>query len=158
MKNNELVIRPFVAATDLERLSDIWFAASLAAHPFIGRDILSAQRQLIEEEYLPKAETWVACHDGPDQDPIGFISLLGSFVGGIFISPDRQAMGAGRKLIAHALGRTGELTLEVYLENRQALGFYNALGFQEVSRREEDDSGYPFPNATLSLKHLPDMG
>lgn len=81
-----------------------------------------------------------------------FISLLGSFVGGIFIAPERQGLGVGRRLIADAFARTGELSLEVYTENEQAVRFYSRIGFREVSRRDIDDSGFPFPNATLILK------
>lgn len=143
MKNEDLSIRPFNAATDLKKLSNIWFDASLKAHPFIG------EPKLIEEEYLPKSETSVACLDG---EAIGFISLLGSFIGGIFIAPERQGLGVGRRLIAHALNQKGELSLEVYLANEQAVRFYTQLGFHEVSRRDVDDQGLPFSNATLRLK------
>ncbi|MCB5410499.1 GNAT family N-acetyltransferase [Pseudogemmobacter faecipullorum] len=149
MENTNLVIRPFDAATDLKKLSSIWFEASLKAHPFIGEARLTEQRKLIEDEYLPKAETSVAYLDG---EVVGFISLLGSFVGGIFIAPDRQGFGIGRKLIADAFARTGELSLEVYTENEQAVRFYRGIGFCEVSRRDIDESGLPFPNATLILK------
>lgn len=149
MENQDVVIRPFEAKTDLKTLSDIWFSASLKAHPFIGEPKLVEQRQLIETEYLPKAETWVACSN---QEAIGFISLLGSFIGGIFISPDRQGMGVGSKLVTHALDKKGELSLDVYIANEQAVRFYTSLGFREVSRRDRDDFGYPFPNATLHLK------
>ncbi len=149
MENTKLTIRPYDAATDLKILSDIWFEASMKAHPFIGEARLNEQRGLVEREYFPKAATSVACLDG---EAVGFISLLGSFIGGIFIAPDRQGFGIGRKLIADALARKGELSLEVYTENEQAVRFYTALGFQEVSRRAVDDFGFPFPNATLSLK------
>jgi putative acetyltransferase len=149
MKNKNVVIRPFNAATDLKILSTIWFEASLEAHPFIGEKRLTEQRKLIEEEYLPKAETSVACLEGT---AVGFISLLECFIGGIFIAPDRQGHGIGRTLIADALTRKGELSLEVYVENEQAVRFYKALGFQEVSRREVDDFGFRFPNMTLQLK------
>ncbi len=149
MENITLVIRPFDAATDLKRLSNIWFEASMKAHPFIGEKRLIEQRGLIEGEYLPKAETSVACLDG---EAVGFISLLGSFIGGIFVAPDRQGFGIGRKLIADALARKGELSLEVYTENEQAVRFYEKLGFQEISRRAIDDLGFPFPNAALTFK------
>lgn len=149
MENTSFMIRPFDAATDLKKLSSIWFEASMKAHPFIGEPRLIEQQRLIEEEYLPKAETSVACLDG---EAVGFISLLGTFVGGIFIAPDRQSLGIGRKLIADALVRKRELSLEVYTENEQAVRFYRSLGFQEVSRRDVDDFGFPFPNATLTLK------
>jgi len=149
MENQDVIIRPFDAAADTEKLSGIWLDASLRAHPFIGRPRLLEQRPLIEDEYLPKSETWVACHAG---EPVGFISLLGSFIGAIFIEPNWQGQSVGRKLIAHALERKGELSLEVYTRNEQAVRFYAALGFEEVSRRDVDDFGYPFENAVLMLK------
>ena len=45
----------------------------------------------------------------------------------------------------------GELTLEVYTDNRQAMAFYKRLGFQEISRRPVDDDGNAFENARLRL-------
>ena len=149
MENTNVVIRPYDGDRDLKTLSNIWFDASMKAHPFIGEARLIEQRRLIEEEYLPNAETLVACLDG---EAVGFISLLGTFVGGIFIAPERQGLGIGRRLIAEALVQTGELSLEVYTENEQAVRFYDKLGFREVSRRAVDDFGFPYPNATLNLK------
>ena len=80
MKNADPSIRAYDEATDLHALSAIWFEASRLAHAFIGEQRLSEQRILIEEKYLPNAETWVACLDGA---PVGFISLLDTFIGGL---------------------------------------------------------------------------
>jgi ribosomal protein S18 acetylase RimI-like enzyme len=148
MKNDDVVIRPYAQDGDLNKLSRIWLDASLLAHPFIGEKRLLEQRVLIEDQYLPNAETWVACVGG---QPCGFISLLDTFIGGIFVSPDRQGLGIGRQLILHALDLKGELELEVYADNRQAVTFYTRLGFQELSRRRLDDEGYAFENARLRL-------
>ncbi|MBD0417043.1 GNAT family N-acetyltransferase [Oryzicola mucosus] len=148
MKNNDIVIRPYAPETDLKKLSRIWLDASLLAHPFIGEQRLHEQRTLIEDQYLPNAQTLVACID--DQ-PCGFISLLDTFIGGIFVSPDRQRFGIGRQLVTHALNLKGELELEVYTANLQAMAFYTRLGFQELSRRRLDDDGNPFENARLRL-------
>ncbi len=148
MKSHDVVIRPYMLDSDLKKLSRIWLDASLLAHPFIGEQRLHKQRVLIEDRYLPNAETWVAC---TDNQPCGFISLLDTFVGGIFISPDRQGLGIGRQLIAHALSLKGRLELEVYTDNRQAMAFYMGLGFQELSRRPRDDEGYAFENARFRL-------
>jgi len=148
MKSLNVTIRPFEAVSDTEKLSRIWLDASLDAHSFVGKQRLLEQQRLIEEEYLPSVETWVAVCTG---EPVGFISLLGSFVGGLFVAPGQQGQGIGRKLIGHALARKGELTLEVYLRNRQAVQFYEGLGFVEVSRRANDDSGLPFENAYMEL-------
>ena len=149
MKTPELAIRPFDKATDIENLSSIWLDASLLAHPFIGKVRLIEQRKLIAEKYLPDAETWVACQAGA---PVGFISLIDTFIGGLFVAPSQQKRGVGRMLVAHALERKEKLSLEVYTQNRQAVRFYTALGFREVSRRPFDDQGLPFENAHLEIK------
>ncbi|MDW5318097.1 GNAT family N-acetyltransferase [Rhizobium sp. PL01] len=148
MKNQNIVIRPYNAATDIKKLSTIWLDASMIAHPFIGEDRLLEQQQLIEKKYLPNAETLVACFAAK---PVGFMSLMGSFVGGIFVAPRHQGRGVGRALIANAMGQKGELSLEVYKQNKQAVEFYKALGFQQVSCRPTDDDGLPFENALLYL-------
>ena len=149
MKNVETTIRAYEASTDLETLSAIWFEASLLAHPFIGEERLREQRALIETKYLPEAETWVACRSG---EPVGFVSLLDHFIGGLFVASGQQGNGIGRTLVAHALKLKGELVLEVYTGNRQAYAFYEALGFNEQSRRAQDDEGLPFENAQMRLK------
>jgi putative acetyltransferase len=149
MKNVEIRIRAYDEASDLPKLSAIWFEASMAAHAFIGEARLRKQRVAIETIYLPQAETWVACQAG---EPVGFISLLDTFIGGLFVAPDRQRLGTGRALIAHALDLKGELSLEVYTANVKAYGFYKSLGFEELSRRATDGEGLPFENAMMRLK------
>ncbi|MBD9374891.1 GNAT family N-acetyltransferase [Rhizobium sp. ARZ01] len=148
MKNVDLCIRAYEEAVDLEKLSAIWFDASIRAHAFIGEMRLQEQRVVVETLYLPKAETWVACHQG---EPVGFISLLDTFIGGLFVSPKQQGLGVGRTLVSHALRLKGELCLEVYTRNAQAYGFYKGLGFEEISRRALDDEGLPFENARMRL-------
>lgn len=149
MNIKSIDIRPFDAAADTQILSRIWLDASLLAHPFIGTQRLREQQRLIEDTYLPLSETFVAVQAG---NPVGFISLLDSFIGGLFVAPAQQGKGIGRRLIAHALDLKGDLSLEVYTANEQAMRFYRSLGFLEVSRRSTDDDSLPFENARLSLK------
>lgn len=148
MKDTDIAIRAYEAA-DLEKLSAIWFEASMIAHAFLGEPRLREQRVLIETVYLPSAETWVALRAG---EPAGFVSLMGDFIGGLFVSPGHQGGGIGRQLIRHAATLKGQLHLEVYTANVPAYAFYRAFGFEEVSRRPSDDQGLPYENAQLLLK------
>lgn len=148
MRNPDCEIRAYDPGADLEALLEIWFAASLRAHPFIGEERLREQRPVVETEYLPQALTWVACRAG---EQVGFISLLDGFVGGLFVAPCHQGQGIGRRLVAHALALRGELQLEVYTENAGAVAFYRSLGFEELSRSPFDAEGYPFENARMRL-------
>lgn len=148
MPSQPITIRPFAGTAETTTLSQIWLDACLIAHSFIGKQRLIEQRSLIEDQYLPHSETWVATIDGA---PAGFISLLDSFVGGLFVAPQMQGRGIGRRLIDHAMGLRGELDLDVYVLNAAAMRFYRQIGFQEVSRRAVDDEGLPFEKARLRL-------
>ncbi|MBC8716337.1 GNAT family N-acetyltransferase [Ochrobactrum sp. Marseille-Q0166] len=148
MKNMTLMIRTYQAA-DKQILSSIWYRASLEAHGFLGEDLLRNQQKLIEDVYLEKAETWVAVLNG---EHVGFIGLLDCFIGGLFVDPSVQGYGIGHRLLDHALTLKGELSLEVYADNKRACRFYQRLGFQEISRRGEDDNGLPFTNIWMRRK------
>lgn len=148
MSNHDVVVRPYRAA-DLHALSSIWFEASASAHSFLGQERLREHQRLVETQYLPAAETWVA---SVGDAPVGFISLLGDFVGGLFVAPSHHGRGIGRTLLSHAIRLKGGLELEVYTANTQAMAFYRAMGFTEISRRESDDEGLPFENARLVIR------
>ncbi|MEG1452743.1 GNAT family N-acetyltransferase [Brevundimonas sp.] len=141
-----LSIRPFVASTDTSHLSDIWFRASMIAHDFIGEQTLREQKPMMEGVYLPMATTVVACLD---DRPVGFASLLDDHIAALFVDPDYQGKGIGKALLRHIETGRDALSLEVYLANEAAIGFYRAMGFKVVSQRETDDQGLPHPNAKM---------
>ncbi|MET3585801.1 putative acetyltransferase [Pseudorhizobium tarimense] len=137
----DLAIRPY-SPTDKAAVLDIWLATSTIAHPFFSSEQLQEQRVLVGDVYLEKAETWVAEMDGT---VVGFIGLLDTWIGGLFVSPSVQGKGVGRALVDHAIALKKELALEVYETNMNAIGFYERLGFSTAGRRDTDDNGLPFP-------------
>lgn len=147
MKNTEFSVRAYMAS-DLAKLSKIWIAASMQAHPFLGETRLREQQILIENEYLPQFETWVACRKN---EPVGFIGLVETFIGALFVDQNLQGGGIGRTLVAHALELKGELQLEVYADNTQACAVYERLGFKEISRRADEGEGLPFETIQMQL-------
>lgn len=141
MSNKNLSIRPY-RPSDQQLLSSIWFEASMTAHAFLGEQRLRQQQKLIEDIYLPQAETWVACLK---DEAVGFIGLIDTFIGGLFVSPSCQGQGIGKALVCHALRLKQELALNVYVANDDACQFYLRQGFQEIARNPVDDEGLPFP-------------
>jgi len=120
----------------------IWRAASEVGHPFLTAADLDRQAAAVRDIYLPQAETWVLA----DGDRVqGFIGLLGSFVGGLFVDPACHRGGIGLALIEHAGKLKGALSVEVYEANSGARQFYRKAGFHETGRREFDDEDQPRP-------------
>lgn len=139
MKSHHPLIRPY-ENEDRDLLLDIWLAASRIGHSFLGEDDLSAQKRLVRDIYLPKAENWIAVKN---RTPLGFIGLLENFIGGLFVAPEACRRGVGTALVDHALGIKGTLEVEVYAANPVAVSFYRSRGFVETARRAHDDEGRP---------------
>lgn len=130
-----LTLRPYTPA-DIDACAAIWRAASEAGHPFLTSDDLDADAVLVRDVYFPQAEITLAC-DGAR--PVGFVAMIGSFIGALFVAPDQHRRGIGRMLVAAVAQMYGPLTVEVYAENAGARRFYRALGFTETGRRDVDD-------------------
>ena len=123
---------------DEDDVIDVWYRASIIAHDFIAEDFWEEERENIRTVYLPMAETWVYEENG---HPVGFISLLGSLVGGLFVAPEFQGIGIGRHLIAHAVSLRGELTVDVFKKNLRACSFYESCGFVPESESLHEATG-----------------
>ncbi|MDF1800510.1 MAG: GNAT family N-acetyltransferase [Planctomycetota bacterium] len=138
-------LRPFTDA-DFDKLVSAWRAASVVAHPFLTPDFLEAEVESIRD-YLPAAETWVAEDDGK---LVGFLSLLGSEVGALFVHPAAWHKGIGRALLAKAVELRGDLTLRVFAENEVGRTFYRKMGFLETGRESHKQTGNELVRMELS--------
>jgi putative acetyltransferase len=128
------MIRPY-ADEDLEELLDVWYRASVPAHSFLPEDFFA-----FAERGLPISETLVYETAGR---VVGFVSLIGTEVGGIFVDPDHQRSGVGTALLDAARDIHPVLELSVFAANMMGRRFYEAYGFEEVGRGIEEDTGQP---------------
>lgn len=140
------------APGDVPTLLHIWLEASRVGHPFLGEETLQEQLPKLKEVYIPHADNWVAVEGNAI---LGFIGLVGNHVGGLFVAPAAHRRGVGQLLLDHASERLGELTVEVYEQNRSACSFYRRCGFEFVGRKELDDEGRALP--LLRMKRAPDI-
>jgi ribosomal protein S18 acetylase RimI-like enzyme len=125
---------------DFEAMARIWLAASRVGHPFLGEAVLKAQLNTVRDVYFPQADNCVA----EETAVIGFIGMLGSHIGGLFVDPKDHHRGIGRRLVEHAADRLGSLSVEVYEQNDTAVAFYRSCGFLLTGRKDRDDEGRPF--------------
>jgi putative acetyltransferase len=131
------MIRPY-REQDIDRVVEVWHAASLVATPFLSSEFLAAEKARIRDVWMSAAESWVFERDG---EIVGFIALVGDEVGGIFVHPDSQRMGVGRALMDHAAIRRARLVLDVFEGNRVGRGFYGRYGFEEIGRSVHEETG-----------------
>jgi len=80
--------------------------------------------------------TWVAVHDDP---PVGHVTVFDHHLVHLFVDPDHQGRGLGRRLLAHgeelleAAGHTA-LELKARVENVDAIAFYEHAGWTVTDR------------------------
>lgn len=127
---------------------EVWRRSVDATHHFLT----ARHRCEIEEQvksFLPDAPLWVAVN--ADDKPVAFMLLSDSHMDALFVDPAYRGAGTGRLLVTQALALIPGLTTDVNEQNEQAVGFYLKLGFQVTGRKEQDDSGRPYP--LLSLRY-----
>lgn len=124
--------------SDLNAVLDSWEAATRLAHEFMADNFIALQRKNVAEVYLPNTDTWVAEVDG---DVMGFIALMGSEVGAIFLQPSHHGKGIGKALMYKAQSLHGNLEVEVFKENTIGRNFYSKYGFELLEEKFHEPTG-----------------
>ena len=126
------MIRPYTPS-DQDSVMALWLESTTKAHPFLPVSYWEGHYADVRDCYLPAAQTFVYEADGILQ---GFLSLLeDGFIGALFVLPSCQGKGIGKKLIRYAQERCSSLSLAVYCQNENAIGFYQAMGFSITARQ-----------------------
>lgn len=130
-------LRPFVA-TDLQAVLDIWMAAMRLGRPRFDDRFLSRELARVCDTYLPVSETTVATFDG---EIIGFTSLLGHQLAGLFVTPTNQGRGLGQILLSYAIAKVGDLEVDVFAANHVARRLYERNGFLPAGEYAHPETG-----------------
>ncbi len=142
------VIRPYTDR-DLADVLDVWYLASLEAHPFLSDEFFDTERQLIAKQWLPASETFVFETDGC---VVGSVSMSGNEVGGIFVTPEYQNRGVGRALLDYVAASRSYLELDVFKANTTARRFYELYGFRLVNEHVNDRTSFAELRLRLDVK------
>lgn len=138
------------SASDGEALLDIWLRSVRATHAFVPEVDIQAMLPHVRD-YLASGspELWVLRAE--DGTAMGFMGMSGSKMESLFLAPEFQGRGGGRRMVRHAQAFCGELTVDVNEQNHAARKFYEACGFVVEGRSELDDQGRPYPLLHLRL-------
>ena len=126
------------APKDKDALLDVWYESAQVAHPFWAPEMFAHERQAIAEQFLPIAETYV--YERTDK-VVGFVSLMGNEVGGLFVTPRCHREGIGRALMDWARASRDHLELEVFEANLIGRAFYDRYGFGVIRERVDEATG-----------------
>lgn len=125
-----------------DRAVEIWRRAVDAAH-----DFLSSQDRLAIDEmvcgFLPQAPLWLAV-DAHDY-PLAFMLIDNGHMEALFVDPACRGTGIGAALVRYCLALHPSISTDVNEQNRQAVGFYEKMGFGRTGRSPLDGQERPYP-------------
>ncbi len=96
---------------DLEDIIKIWLQASPIAHPFLNASFVKKVEYDMRTHYIPNSDTWVYVKNNTI---IGFISMIGNEIGGLFVLPIYHSKGIGTQLVNFIRESHNELEVEVF--------------------------------------------
>ncbi|MEM8630788.1 MAG: acetyltransferase [Pseudomonadota bacterium] len=134
---------------DLPRVMEIWRGAVDATHDFLTPD----DRNVIEAEVsdlFPQVRLTLAVDR--TGTPQGFMFLHEGHLEALFVDAHQHGKGAGKALVQAALADHPHLTTDVNEQNSRALGFYEHIGFERISRSTHDGQGRPYPLIHLKYR------
>ena len=123
---------------DLEQLAQIWLNGNLQAHSFIPAQYWKNQFVNIKK-MLPEANIFVYRNN---ETIIGFLGELDGYIAGLFVDMNYRNQGVGSLLINYLKQINDKLTLSVYVDNINAVNFYENKDFiiDSVGMDTETDS------------------
>lgn len=138
------------STNDYEKLINIWENSVRETHSFLMEEDIQFYKPLILKEYFPQVDLY--CHKDDNQRINGFMGIVGDKLEMLFIDSGKRGKGIGKVLLDYAINERNVKWVDVNEQNSLAVGFYQHMGFQVVSRSELDGTGKPYP--ILSMEYI----
>lgn len=135
------VTRP--SSEDHDEILQLWEASVRHTHHFLTEEDIQFYKPLIQNNYLSAVDLYI-CRDLHGRIA-AFMGLSEDLIEMLFVHPDRQGEGYGRRLVEYAVKEKSIRQVDVNEQNEKALHFYLHLGFYVTGRDDTDGAGKPFP-------------
>jgi len=132
-----------VTQKDYAELLVVWEDSVRATHDFISDEDIEFFKPIIIEQAFPAVV--LRCIKDSENNITGFLGTHDKKVEMLFIRSDCRGKGIGKKLLNYAIEFLEIISVDVNEQNPQAVGFYQHMGFNVISRSPIDDMGKPFP-------------
>ena len=134
----------------IEQLTNVWERSVKASHLF-----LSASEIDEIKEYIPKAlqevgHLVIAVNESGF--PVAFMGVENGKLEMLFIAPEECGKGLGKRIIKYGMETLSVLEVTVNEQNKNALGFYEHMGFKVYKRTDIDEQGIPYPLLYMKLQ------
>lgn len=131
-----------------DQILKVWEDSVLKSHDFLNPDDFQEIKKLVNSIDFNDLEVYCLI----DQNKVhGFIGVADQNIEMLFIAPSHFGQGLGKRLVNFAILELEAKKVDVNEQNRNAVGFYQKLGFQTFERTELDDQGRNYPLLRMKL-------
>ena len=141
------ILRP--TPQDYDELLTVWEASVRSTHHFLTEENIQFYKPLVRNQYFQAVELYIIRNW--ERKIAAFMGLSDELIEMLFVHPDEQGKGYGRRLLEYATRRKQINKVDVNEQNDKALGFYLRMGFRIIGRDETDGMGKPYPILHLQL-------
>ena len=129
------MIEPF-DPSKLDQVMTIWLETNIDAHPFVPASFWKDNFEFVKGA-LSDADILVY-EEGVVKGFIGIVEQ--SYIAGLFVAKQYQGQGLGHALIEACKQKYSSLALDVYVENKSAVKFYEKRGFEIKETKQNEDT------------------
>lgn len=134
---------------DYDEITEVWEASVRSTHHFLTEEDILFYKPLVRNHYLQAVDLYV--ERNAENRIVAFMGLSETLIEMLFVHPDEQSKGYGKRLLEVAVREKGIRKVDVNEQNECAFQFYKNRGFEVYARDETDAMGKPFPILHLEL-------
>ena len=118
-----------------------------STHHFLTEENIQFYKPLVRNQYFQAVELYIIRNE--KEEIAAFMGLSDELIEMLFVRPDQQGKGYGKRLMEYAVHQKHIHKVDVNEQNGQACRFYQHMGFQVM--------GKPFPILHLQLPTPPQI-
>ena len=126
-----------------KQLIEVWEESVKSTHFFLSEAKIQKIKAMVPQALNGVSHLIVAASE--DVNFVAFMGIEKQKLEMLFIYPEEQGKGLGRKLLQYAMEKYAVNELTVNEENGLAKDFYEHMGFSVYKRTDHDEEGNPYP-------------
>ena len=136
-----MILRP--TPQDYDELLTVWEASVRSTHHFLAEKDIQFYKPLIREQYFLAVELYIIRNE--KEEIAAFMGLSDELIEMLFVRPDQQGKGYGKRLMEYAVHQKHIHKVDVNEQNGQACRFYQHLiPSGKPGRNRPDGKAFPY--------------